>query len=1140
MAAFLATASVLMLNTARGNTVGVLDPSSANDIDIPLAAFSSSSGTWGSAGSTSIVSLATFRGVLGTAFTNNLGGVEDLEGRTIAANAAFTIAYGANTLNVAAGSYAGTAVSASEGRVAVSGTNQLASSSGLGVSFNVSLSNAGDKLTGIGFAWIERNRATKTNVITVTVTLDNGDSVSAIVTNNTDTVASNEDAFFGFLVPTNRSITALSVSTSQSFFNMLDDLGFIVNGGGSSAPVARTLVALLDPRWDANDLDKDAVFTGGTGSGNSAALVLSKAAARQFFGNAYLAGQGGVEDFETRPVTSGQPFYVVYGPSDSLVTITGQHGSTAGAYSGGRTPISGSTLLQTSDGAHASFQFTPANPSDKITQVGLGVIERNRTTTTTNGTERVVALMTATATLDNGDTITSTNLLNTDAIDSNEDTFVGFSSPAGRSITSLAISVATLPLSDGSTPALFPVLDDLAFAVNGGGNNSTPAIFEYRADNTIVVPNQPVTLNWLVTTNLTSLVLNPGGINALASTDPGTGVGSLTFAAPSVAGTNAYILSAANGSGSLSATSTVTVVNQPAFPGAEGAGAGALGGRGGDVYYVTTLADSGPGSLREGIATAPASGRNILFKVSGTIFLNSQLSINKSRLTIAGQTAPGDGITLAGWTTSVGYCRDVVVRFIRCRAGDLNCTAFQEDSCRTLYATNVVLDHVSASWSVDETLSASHSTNVTVQWSLITESLNNSCHYKGEHGCGSLISGGAGAVTFHHNLYAHHANRIPRPGDNLRLDFVNNVIFNWTGTWSGGAAGYNADDLDNNPGGYTNFLNYVGNYLVAGPSTPVSHSAFASYVPSANSCRIFQSGNLIDGNLNGLVDGSDTGWGMFSGPYRQRSTRCPVPPVDTDSAPTAYERVLAFGGASFARDAVDRRIIAGVRNQTGAIINSQNSVGGFPLLNSTSPPVDTDNDGMPDYWEESLGLNPANSADGNRTNVLNGYTRLEEYLNWLASPHALCSPDGQTNVNLEAVCGGNTNLTFSVFGASSGSVVLLDDGHTVRFTAAANHVGLAGFSFAAADVSSGRLLGTNQVSVLVTGTAALPVISYTVNNGSLTLSWPDINLGWVLQIKTGSPDSGGWSDLGMTASVTSISLPFLPVNEPVFYRLRRP
>jgi hypothetical protein len=643
MAAFLAAASASMLNTARGNTVGVLDPSSANDIDIPLAAFSSSSGTWGSGGSTSVVSLATFRGVLGTAYANTLGGVEDFEGRTIAANAAFTVAYGANTLSVSAGSYGGTAVSASEGRVPVSGTNQLTGPVGTGMSFNLALSNAGDKLTGLGFAWIERNRATKTNFVTVTVTLDNGDTVSSIITNNTDTTASNEDAFFGFLVPTDRSITLLTISTSQSFFNPLDDLGFIINGGGGSAPatvlsfassktlvvpkepftlswtvagnptsltldpgninvlpltsggsgslstnatatgtntfvltavnafgsgsattsvaVVRTLVNLLDPRWDANDLDKDAVFSGGTGSGNSAALVMGKAAARQFFGNAYLAGQGGVENFETRAVTSGQPFYVVYGASDSLLNITGQHSSTAGALSGGRSPTSGATLLQTPDGINASFNFALANPGDALTQVGLGIIERNRTTTTTNGTERVVALMTATATLDNGDTITSTNLLNTDAIDSDEDTFVGFSAPAGRSITNLGIVVATLPLTDGTTPGLFYVMDDLAFAVNGGGSNPTPAIFEYRADKTIVVPKEPVTLNWLVTTNLTSLVLNPGGINALASTDPGTGVGSYTFAAPSVASTNAYILSAANGSGSLSATSTVTVVD---------------------------------------------------------------------------------------------------------------------------------------------------------------------------------------------------------------------------------------------------------------------------------------------------------------------------------------------------------------------------------------------------------------------------------------------------------------------------------------------------------------------------------------------------------------------------------------------------
>ncbi|MCX7722713.1 MAG: immunoglobulin domain-containing protein [Verrucomicrobiae bacterium] len=518
------------------------------------------------------------------------------------------------------------------------------------------------------------------------------------------------------------------------------------------------------------------------------------------------------------------------------------------------------------------------------------------------------------------------------------------------------------------------------------------------------------------------------------------------------------------------------VAQTPAFPGAEGCGRFASGGRGGDVYYVTNLNDSGPGSLRNGISTAPSTGRTILFKVSGTIDLASDLTISKSNITIAGQTAPGDGITLRRRSLTLSRAQNVIIRHIRVRPGDVD-TNFEGDAIWVYQSTNVILDHVSASWSVDECLSVTYSTNVTVQWCMISESLNNSQHQKGAHGYGSLLRYGAGALTFHHNLYQHHKNRNPRLGDRIKLDFVNNVIYNW-----GDRAGYSADDSADNPGGFTNYINYVGNYLIAGPSTKTPNTAFAS---GTTNTVIYQSGNMIDSNKNGLLDGSNTGWGMFSGfPYTAASSRYPLPEVATDAAAVAYQRVLAFGGAWLARDAVDRRLIQTVRMQTGMIvdavgpsdqatdyvtntINGTNYifVRGWPVLNSAVPPVDTDNDGIPDYWEVAMGWNPA-VANNNRTNA-DGYTDLEWYINWLAEPRAVTACNQAVDVSLRALTGDNPSLAFYGLGTTNGTVALLGDGATARFTPPTNFVGLTSFNFWATNTADRIAFGPVWVTVMV-------------------------------------------------------------------------
>ena len=408
----------------------------------------------------------------------------------------------------------------------------------------------------------------------------------------------------------------------------------------------------------------------------------------------------------------------------------------------------------------------------------------------------------------------------------------------------------------------------------------------------------------------------------------------------------------------------------PSFPNAEGFGGYTPGGRGGEVYAVVNLNDSGPGSFRNGIQSAWGP-RTIVFAVSGTIALASPLSIGKPNLTIAGQTAPGDGITLSGWTVTVSNTRDVIIRYLRFRAGDANCPKMQGDALWINKSTDVILDHVSASWSIDETLSVTESDRITVQWSFITESLEASCHEKGPHGYGTLMRYGSGGYSFHHNLYAHHRSRNPRIGDNLRVDFVNNVIYNYGSR--GGEAGYSgaADE------GITR-INYSGNFGVSGPSTDVSRRNRVFLGGSANT-HIYQSGNYIDPNLNQVRDGSDTGWGMFAGAYSKQTARFDYPLIRSDTAPAAYVRVIGEAGASLARDAVDLRIAAEVKEEKGRIVNSQNDAGGFPVLRTAAAPSDTDGDGIPDGWEREKGLNPDDAADGAKL-AAGGYSNLELYL----------------------------------------------------------------------------------------------------------------------------------------------------------------
>ncbi|MCJ7543594.1 MAG: dockerin type I domain-containing protein [Phycisphaerae bacterium] len=428
----------------------------------------------------------------------------------------------------------------------------------------------------------------------------------------------------------------------------------------------------------------------------------------------------------------------------------------------------------------------------------------------------------------------------------------------------------------------------------------------------------------------------------------------------------------------------------PAFPGAEGYGGTSSGGRGGDVYHVTSLADTNTvGTLRYGINNAPTSGRTILFDVAGTLALTNSLSVSKNKITIAGQSAPGQGICLKNYPFKIN-ASNVTVRHIRSRLGtDLGA---QEDCMTIEGGDNVIVDHVSASWSVDEVLSVKQgatTAHLTVQNCLITEALYDSIHDKGPHSYGSLIRPAVNAwYSWYNNLYADNVSRNPRPGydttsPTVVFDFRNNVIYNWLDQ-----AGYTADD-----GTGLLKMNYVGNYALVGPSGTKAY-IFNGSGPSASELQIYQSGNKMDSNKNGVADGTDTGWGMFTNVYDASKMTTPFamdpnyPAVYTMTADAALQNVINCGGAFYwNRDAADANVIAQVTSYgtAGAIYDTVAEAGGYPTLTGGSYVLsyDTDRDGMPNTWETARGLDPS-VANNNGDDDADGYTDLEEYLNWLA------------------------------------------------------------------------------------------------------------------------------------------------------------
>lgn len=464
---------------------------------------------------------------------------------------------------------------------------------------------------------------------------------------------------------------------------------------------------------------------------------------------------------------------------------------------------------------------------------------------------------------------------------------------------------------------------------------------------------------------------------------------------------------------------------QPAFPGAEGYGRYVTGGRGGAVYHVTSLADDGKaGTLRW--ALNQNGVKTIVFDVSGTIHLNSALDVTKGNVTIAGQTAPGDGICIADYPMSL-KSNNIIVRYMRFRLGNKNVTkngADGWDGFGGFDQRDWIIDHCSVSWSIDECLSVLGNINTTVQWCIVSHSLVNSGHSKGAHGYGG--NWGGNHASFHHNLMAHHVSREPRLGprpttqlDEL-MDMRNNVFYNWGGNGCYGGEGMN--------------VNIVNNYYKPGPATLKRNTTIQKRI-AAIGCRTNEYittypayapalhlwGKLyVTGNYNPThSDVSNDNWtyGIYNqidasgndGTYTAKTKdtirlkeSLPVVHTTTHTAKVAYERVLDYAGCSLSRDSYDKEIVNDTRNgkasHTGkgldpGQINSQDDLkptgasadwDAWPTLLSTEAPIDTDGDGMPDAWETKNGLNPNDSTDGKAT-ADDGYTNLEHYLNSLVA-----------------------------------------------------------------------------------------------------------------------------------------------------------
>jgi len=512
---------------------------------------------------------------------------------------------------------------------------------------------------------------------------------------------------------------------------------------------------------------------------------------------------------------------------------------------------------------------------------------------------------------------------------------------------------------------------------------------------------------------------------------------------------------------------------QLAFPDAEGYGRLAIGGRGGKVVEVTNLNDDGSGSLREAV-TKDIGPRTVVFNVSGNIELKSRLVIGQPYITVAGQTAPGDGITIT--RAPVGLTGDDgIVRFLRVRIG----SGTTYDGMGLTGANFSIIDHCSISWTIDESFSSRGAHHITLQRTLISEALNVAEHDKYEggkmHGYAATIGGDIG--SFHHNLLAHNYGRNWSMGGGLngdgyysgRLDIRNNVVYNW---------GHRTTD------GGAHEVNFVNNYYKPGPSTDLFFALTADHEGvGKGSQRYFFGGNVMPGHFG--LDNQEKGRRLkiSNNAIVDYETFVDEPffesHVETQSAKAAYKNVISDVGANQPKlDQHDKRIInetlKGTYKYKGrtsgllGMIDTELDAGGFPNYKSETRDKDwdTDHDGLPNWWEEAHGLNPNSSngdfSDSNKDTDKDGFTQLEDYLNWMAQPHYFISINEILTFDVPKYFKGyENNPAYSVSEVKNGAVKL--NGATIEFKP--SEKGLASFKISVKDASGDSM--TRLINVFI-------------------------------------------------------------------------
>ena len=546
-----------------------------------------------------------------------------------------------------------------------------------------------------------------------------------------------------------------------------------------------------------------------------------------------------------------------------------------------------------------------------------------------------------------------------------------------------------------------------------------------------------------------------------------------------------------------------------AFPSALGFGANATGARlGGTVYHVTTLADSGTGSFRDAVSH---SGRFVVFDVGGTITLNSVVACS-SGLTIAGQTAPGDGIAIIGHEVSFSAKQNEIVRYIRIRPGSLSSSG--EDAINVGDGTNMIFDHCSLEFAGYNNIDATGNNGsdaITVQNSIIGDPMSNGTSAK--QGFGAHTEHVGGKFSWYYNLWVSEHNR--QPMAKIDTIFVNNTEYNFQAGYTvAGTSGHFRHDI-------------INNYFITGPTDTGGGNAF--YQMNANQ-SIYSTGNLRDNNNDGALNGSsiDPGGGgtVLTAPWSPLSTN-----VTVYSTAGAYHYDVSLAGA-LPYDQLDSLIIsqiktlgngpagtgAGTAGPGGGLYYDQTSTGlgnnGYGVLNGGTVPLDSDQDGMPDYWEQALGSNP-NVADS-LTPGTGGYTKLENYLNWLAAPHAVASKNSFVDVDLRQYTGGFTNASpvYAAFAPTNGTVALLADGHTAEFTASGNFSGLGSFNFSVRASDNSTM--TNTVGVFVTATGQSQNLTW--RGDGVADNWDNTSTNWLNGanlVSFGSGDTITFDDTGL-------------------------